>query len=76
MSLICDSFLNKLKYTYDYKKTYVSLKYLNINLDCVSFDTMIAASLLDYNVKDDIAYLSNVFNYETKSNSFKSKIYL
>ncbi|MEG2322191.1 MAG: DNA polymerase I [Bacilli bacterium] len=54
------SFLtDNIKYIYDLKKTYVALKWQNIKLDKVSFDTMIAASLLDYNVKDDIAYLAN-----------------
>ena len=47
------------KYTYDLKKTIVSLKYQNIKLENVIFDTMIAASLLDYNIKDDIGYLAN-----------------
>ena len=48
-----------IKYTYDYKKTIVALKYLNIDIDNVTFDSMIAGSLLDYNVKEDIAYLAN-----------------
>ena len=47
------------KYTYDLKKTIVALKYQNIEIDNVTFDTMIASSLLDYNIKDDIAYLAN-----------------
>ncbi len=52
------------KYTYDLKKMYVALKWNNIEVSNVKFDTMIAASLLDYNVKDDIAYLSNQLDYE------------
>ena len=52
------------KYTYDLKKTYVSLKWNNIEFnDCV-FDTMLAGYLLDYNVKDDIAYLASSFDYD------------
>ena len=47
------------KYTYDLKKTIVALNYQNIKIDNVTFDTMIASSLLDYNIKDDIAYLAN-----------------
>ena len=47
------------KYTYDLKKVYVSLKWHNIDITNVSFDAMIAGSLLDYNIKDDIAYLAN-----------------
>ncbi len=58
------------KYTYDLKKTIVALKYLNVEIDKVVFDSMVAGSLLDYNVKDDIAYLANELNeniefYET-----------
>ncbi len=52
------------KYTYDLKKAYVALKKQNISLENVIFDTMIAAYLLDYNVKDDIAYLANNFDFE------------
>lgn len=47
-----------LDYTYDLKKACVVLKWLGLELEQVKFDTMIAASLLDYNVKDDIAYLA------------------
>ena len=66
-------FLNKnKKYTYDLKKMIVSLKYQNINIKNVTFDTMIAGALLDYNVKDDIAYLANELNYELE---FYEKIY-
>ena len=52
------------KYTYDFKKAYVSLKKENIELNNVVFDTMLAGYLLDYNVKDDIAYFSNMFDYD------------
>ncbi|HPF82699.1 MAG TPA: DNA polymerase I [Bacilli bacterium] len=52
------------KYTYDYKKTYVALKKQGIELENVVFDTMLATSLLDYNVKDDIAYISNNFDFD------------
>jgi len=52
------------KYTYDLKKLIVALKYENINLDNTIFDTMIAGCLLEYNVKDDIAYLANEMDYE------------
>lgn len=55
---------DSIKYTYDYKKTYVALKWQGINISNVTFDTMIAGSLLEYNVKDDIAYLANNFNYD------------
>ncbi len=52
------------KYTYDLKKHYVVLKKLGIILENVSFDSMICAYLLNYNVKDDISYLGNQFGYD------------
>lgn len=52
------------KYTYDIKKTYVSFKWNNININNINYDAMIAGYLLDYNVKDDIAYLANQFDYD------------
>ena len=52
------------KITYDQKKIYVALKQKNIKIEKMTFDTMLAAYLLEYNVKDDIAYLAN--QYETK----------
>lgn len=56
-------FLDKLKYTYDYKKNYVALKKHNINILNTNFDAMIAGYLLEYNIKEDISYLANSFNY-------------
>lgn len=53
----------KEKYTYDLKKHYVILKKMGYDLQNVSFDSMISAYLLNYNVKDDIAYLANQFGY-------------
>jgi len=58
------SVLKNIKYTYDYKKLYVALKWQNIEIPEIEFDTKIAAYLLDYNIKDDIAYLSNTLNYD------------
>ena len=52
------------KYTYDYKKVLVSLKKQNVNIANITFDTAIAAYLLEYNMKDDIAYLSNQLGYD------------
>jgi len=51
-------------YTYDLKKLYVSLKKKGLNIKNVSFDSMIASSLLEYNTKDDIAYLANSLSYD------------
>jgi DNA polymerase-1 len=55
---------SNIKYTYDLKKVYVSLKWNGIDLENVSFDTMVAGYLLDYNIKEDIAYLANQFDYD------------
>ena len=55
---------NKEKYTYDLKKHYVVLKKLGVILNNVSFDSSIAAYLLNYNVKDDIAYSANQFGFD------------
>lgn len=55
---------NNTKYTYDLKKNIVALKYLGINFENCAFDTMLAAYLLEYNVKDDIAYLANQLDYD------------
>ena len=51
-------------YTYDYKKVLVSFKKNNININNVVFDTSLAAYLLEYNIKDDIAYLANQFGHK------------
>ena len=50
-------------YTYDLKKMIVSLNKYGIDIKNCTFDAMIAGYILNYNVKDDIAYLSNDFNY-------------
>ena len=49
--------------TYDEKKLYVALKENNIEIKNITFDTMLAAYLLEYNLKDDIAYLANQLGY-------------
>ena len=57
------NFLNNINiYTYDNKKNIVLLK--NTQISNVVFDTAIAAYLLEYNMKDDIAYLSNQLGYD------------
>lgn len=47
------------KYTYDAKKLYYILKRYNLEIKNLSDDLMIAAYLLNYNIKDDIAYYMN-----------------
>ena len=56
--------INIEKYTYDAKKTYVSLIEHNIKVDKLVFDTMVSAYLLNYNLKDDIAYLANELEFD------------
>ena len=58
-----DFFKNLNLYTYDYKKLIVSFRKNNIELGNVIFDASIAAYLLEYNLKEDIAYLANEFDY-------------
>jgi len=59
------NFLKKIeKYTYDIKKNLVVLKKLNIDFNNYIFDSMIAGYLLNYNVKDDIAYLAQSLGYD------------
>ncbi len=51
-------------YTYDYKKLYSVFKRNNLYIPECSFDTMLAGYLLNYSVKDDIAYLANAMKRE------------
>ena len=55
---------NLIKYTYDYKKLYVMLNRYNFKIPNIIFDTMIAGYLLNYEIKDDIAYLAQSVNFE------------
>ena len=50
----------KVLYTFDNKKNIVSLNKLGIKLSDINYDLSIAASLLNYEFKDDIAYLMNM----------------
>ena len=61
-----------IKYTYDLKKIVVALKWQGVEIDNVTFDTMIAGALLDYNMKEDMAYLANQIDYNLE---FYEKIY-
>lgn len=64
-NLINTDFLNNIDiYTYNYKKLYSILKRKNMYVPNCIFDTMLAAYLLNYSVKDDIAYLANSLNYQ------------
>ena len=50
-------------YTYNYKKVYSSFKRRNLYIPSCIMDTMLAGYLLNYTVKDDLAYLANTLNY-------------
>ena len=52
------------KYTYDLKKNNVILNKYNFSFSNCIFDAMIAGYILNYNVKEDVAYLANDFNYD------------
>ena len=61
-------------YTYDLKKMIVSLNKYDIDIKNCTFDVMIAGYILNYNVKDDIAYLANTFNCDiTLFDNFKKE---
>jgi len=53
------------KFTYDLKKSYVFFKKnYDIEIKNITFDTMIGCYLLDYTVKDDISFVSQMFGYD------------
>ena len=52
------------KYTYDLKKNIVVLNNYGVEFKNVTFDTMIATYLLDYIIKDDIAFVARQLDYE------------
>ena len=58
------NFLNNINIlTYDIKRLYSALYKNNIIINKPSYDAMIASYLLNYNIKDDIAYLANNLGY-------------
>ena len=65
--LINTNFLKDVNiYTYNYKKLYSVFKRNNLYIPTCTFDTMLAAYLLNYTVKDDIGYLASALNYDIK----------
>ena len=50
--------------TFDLKKSKVALNKLNLKLPKVNYDLMLASYLLNYNIKDDIAYLMKPEGYD------------
>lgn len=63
--------LNNIKYTYDLKKNLVALKWHDIDFSNAQIDIMLAAYLLEYNVKDDINYLALEMGYEINNDDIK-----
>lgn len=63
--------LNNIKYTYDLKKNIVALKWHGIDFSNTQIDIMLAAYLLEYNVKDDINYLALEMGYEINNDDIK-----
>ena len=60
-----DLFVSDLnKYTYDLKKLIICLNRLGMKITNCKYDAMIAGYLLNYNIKDDIAYLAKINNYD------------
>ena len=61
---VLDKIKNKVLYTFEQKKNIVALNYQNITCPDVNYDLSIAASILNYEFKDDIAYLMNKDKYQ------------
>lgn len=57
---------DKILYTFDLKKNICALKKLGIELKDANFDLMLAAYLLNYIIKDDIAYLMKPEGYQVE----------
>ena len=63
-NLINTDFLRNINiYTYDYKKLYVSLSKRGMYVPKCIMDTMLAGYLLNYIVKDDMAFFANKIDY-------------
>lgn len=61
------------KYTYDYKRLLVALYNHNLDLENVIFDNLLALSLLEYNLKDDISYIASNMGYSILENKLVTK---
>jgi len=51
------------KYTWDLKKNIILLNKYDIKINNCLYDSQVAMYLLDYNIKEDISYSMQVFNY-------------
>ena len=56
---------NNTKYTYDLKKNITLFKYFNILYDKNNKDLVLETYLLNYNIKDDISYLTSICGVTT-----------
>lgn len=61
-------------YTYNYKRLYSIFKRNNLYIPTCTFDTMLAGYLLNYSVKDDIAYLANSLDYKMELTTKQTKL--
>ena len=62
---------NNTKFTYDLKKNIVSLKKIGYDVNNTQIDIMLAAYLLEYNLKDDISYVAMELGFDTNSSDNK-----
>lgn len=60
--------------TYDLKRLYVSLAKNNIKLDNLNYDAMLAGYLINYNIKEDIAYLAHNLGVELNFYDWKEEL--
>lgn len=60
--------------TYNYKKLYSIFKRNNLYIPTCTFDTMLAGYLLNYTVKDDLAYLANSLDYNINITTKQDKL--
>ena len=61
------------KFTYDLKKNIVALRKVGIEVKNTIVDVMLAAYLLEYNVKEDITYLALETGYEINNSDSKKE---
>ena len=68
-----DNIIPYIDVVYDYKKAYVLLHKRGYTLPENVFDISLAAYLLNYNIKDDVAVLANSLDYDIPLTRAKSK---
>ena len=74
-NLVNTDFLKNVSvYTYNYKRIYSSFKRRNLYIPKCIMDTMVAGYLLNYSVKDDLAYLASSFDYNIPVYDKKEKL--